>query len=647
MIVRRIQRAIGVACCAVLFAAAPVVRAQPGVPGTLAGFGLQTAWELDLKLVGEVVTRIALIDDSLYIVTNANHVIAVHAPTGIIRWSADLADIDQALRGPTHSKDYVFFTTGGTVIVLNRRTGELALEPRSINGVVIEIQHDTTLISVGEVHGLRVGDTLRVYRPNEVGEIAGSALAEIRLESVTNRNSKGKLRRLEGGDKVQPGDRVVGDLELPLKEVKLPFAASCAAVADEKRIYVGAANQRFYSIDILRGIQYWQLGTPKTVVGTPVIAGGNLYFAGLDGRVVSCTKEDKVKNWTFDTEEPVFSDVVVAPDSVYVASSDRSLYCLDRVIGKRRWRVRFDTPLLKSPVVALDRVYQSIPEEGLYALDAKTGAQIWRREEGGQFLLQTGRYSYLLSEESGEVLLVSSDSGGVVQVLEAPMFAFGAASQPDESIYLVGDCGAMACLRSTDAPRLRPEQVVDVLRNDRRAKAAAEVEAARLAARAKVEPEAPKRSKLPEYLFEEDWLTSKSTARPVGGRGLAGVAEEPVKPKGKPAAKKAEESEEEGAAEESEAEEKPAEEGAADEATGEESEDEGEGAAEEESDEEESATTEPSDEDEDSATTKPADEEDEGDDEAEEGDEESPDEEGSEEGKEEGEAKEEESPGAR
>lgn len=642
MIVRRMHKAIGVMCCAGLFAAAPAVQGDLVPPGALAGFGLQRAWEVELELSGELVSRIALLDDSLYVITNANRAYAVHAPTGIIRWSALLAEEDQALRGPSHSKDYVFFTTGGAVMVLNRRTGEPALEPRSINGVVIEVQHDTASTTVGEAHGVRVGDTLRVYRPNEVGEVSGSALAELKLSSVLNRNSKGKLTRLEGGETVRPGDRVVGDLELPLEKVKLPFAASCAAVADEKRIYVGAANQRFYSIDILRGIQYWQLMTPNTVAGTPIIAGGNLYFAGLDGRVVSCTKDDRVKNWTFDTEGPVFSDVVVTPNSVYVASSDRSLYCLDRVIGKRRWRVRFDTPLMTTPFVALDRVYQSIPEEGLYALDAKTGAQIWRRPEGGQFLLQFGRYSYVLSEESGEVLKVSTASGSAEQTLDASIVAFAAASQPEEAIYLVSCYGEISCLRSTDAPRLRPEQVADFLRNDRWAKAAADVEAAKLSARAKVKPETPVKSKLPEFLFEEDWLTSKSTARPVGGRGLVGEEEKPVKPKAKPAAKKAEESEEEGAAEESEAEEKPAEEGAANEASEEKSEDEAEEGTDEEAEDEESATTEPSDEDEDSATTKPADEEDEGDDE-------SSDEEGAEEGENEKEdegEKEEESPGA-
>jgi len=585
-----------------------------------------------LKLPGgEAVSRVSLLDDSLYVLTNANRVYAVHAPTGIIRWSALLAEEDQAIRGPSHGKDYVFFTTGGTVMVLNRRTGEPAGEPRKINGVVIEVQHDTVTISVGEAHGVRAGDVLKVYRPNEVGEVSGSAsaLAELRLTSVQNRNSMGKLTRLEGSATVRPGDRVLGDKEVPLEKVKLPFAASCAAVADEKRIYVGAANQRFYSLDILRGTQYWQLMTPNTVAGTPVIDRGQLYFAGLDGRVVSCTKDDREKNWVFATEAPVFADVIVSGEAVYVASSDRSLYCLDRIIGKRRWRVRFDKPLMQTPVVALDRVYQSIPEEWLFALEAKTGEQVWQRREGGQFLVQLGRYSYLLSAGSHEVLKVGSTNGIVEQTLSTAMVEFAAASQADQAIYLASRGGALACLRSKDAPRLTPEQVVDVLRNDRRAKVAEGVDAAHQAVKPK---EAPVKSKLPEILFEEDWLTSKSTATPVGGRGLVGEKEKPAKPEGKakpaakPAAKKGDESEEEGAAEESEeGEEKPA----ADES--------GEEKADEKAKEDESTTSEPADEDEDksaekdeSATSKPADEAEEG------GDDESSDEDADSDGDEEG-----------
>jgi outer membrane protein assembly factor BamB len=552
MTVKRSLRAICLLGCAVVLAGQGRVCADLVAPEALFGTGLQRTWELDLKLpCGECVTRIALLDDGLYVLTDNNRVFAVHAPTGIIRWSALLAEPDQVVRGPSHAKDYVFFTTGGTVMVLNRRTGEPIGEPRSIEGVVIEVQHDTATISIGEAHGLHAGDTLQVYRPNEVGAVnaGAAALAELKLTSVLNRKSKGRLTRLADSAAVRPGDRVMGEKEIPLEKVKLPFAASCAAVADEKRIYVGAANQRFYALGILRGFQEWQLMTPNTVVSTPVIDRGQLYFAGLDGRIVSCTKEDRVKNWEFMTEGPVFADVVVNGDGVYVASSDRSLYGLDRVTGKKRWRVRFEAPLMQAPVVALDRVYQSVPDEGLVALDARTGEQAWRHAEGGQFLLQLDRYSYLLSGASHEVLKVATANGHAAQSLNTSMVGFAAASQAEQSIYLVSPNGALACLRSKDAPRLRPEQVVEVLGNDRRAKTAAEVEAAHQAAKAKVP--APAKKTLPESLFEEDWLTSKSTATPVGGHGLAGTKEMPAKPEGKakpaakPTAKKAEESEEE------------------------------------------------------------------------------------------------------
>ncbi len=588
MTVRRTLRAIYVLGCACLCVPAIAFGEDLAAPGAVNGIGLQRTWELDLKLPPtEAVSRVSLLDDSLYVLTNVNRVYAVHAPTGIIRWSKLLAEEDKTIRGPSHGSGYVFFTTGGEVMVLNRRTGEPANEPRSINGVVIEVQHDTAIVSVGEAHGVHAGDTLRVYQPNESGDVTPStpALAELKLTSVQDRKSMGKLTRLEGGATAQLGDRVLGSLELPLEKVKLPFAASCAAVADAKRIYVGAANQRFYSLDILHGTQYWQLMTPNTVASTPLIDRGQLYFAGLDGRIVSCTKDDRVRNWEYLTEGPIFADLVIGGDSVYAASSDRSLYCLDRSSGKRRWRVRFDTPLLQAPVVADDRVYISIPEEGLFALNAKTGEQIWRRREGGQFLVQLDRYSYLYSPGSREVLKVNVNNGSVAQALNTPRSEFTAASQADQAFYLISGGGAIACLRSKDAPRLKPEQVVDVLRNDRRAKTAEEIDAAHRMA--KPQGTGPIKSKLPDSFFEEDWLISKSTATPVGGHGLAGQEEMPAKTEGKaksaakPAAKKGEEPDEEGTSEGEEgAEEKPA----------------ASGSDEDQAEEEEGATSKPSDE---------------------------------------------------
>ncbi len=496
--------------------------------GNLDRLGLSSRWNLDLAMDGgETVSRLALLDDNLYVLTDQNKVFAVHAPTGILRWSRFLAEPGQSIRGPSHNENHVFFTTGGAVVVLNRRTGDLASEPRSLRGVVIEVRHDTATISIGRAHGVRPDDIFKVVKLNEFGQPAGEPIAELDVNSVQERSAKGRLRRLDSGQRVSSGNRVTAEVALPLEKIDLPFAASSPAVADETRVYVGAANQRFYSLDILGGFQHWQLMTPKTVSASPALFGGQLYFGGQDGRVVCCTRENRVKNWTYETEGPIFADLVVTNERVFVASSDRSLYCLDRVTGERRWRERFDTPLDSAPIVTDKRLYQQVPQAGLFALDVATGEQLWRRPGGGRFLVQIEEDGYLVVEGSPfQVCRLDVATGRQKEAVRAGAVGFVAANQENQLILLASADGQLSCLRSRKAPHLRPEELAEAFRDDRKAGIASKVEADLAAQRAaKAGVAAPQKPRPP--LFEDDWLSSRSTARPVGGRGLVPETTEP------------------------------------------------------------------------------------------------------------------------
>lgn len=494
--------------------------------------GAQRYWQVDLTLEGgESVSRATLLDDNLYVFTDANRVYAVHALTGVIRWSHLIADPEQTVRGPSHNDNYVFFTTGGTVTVLNRRSGDAAADPRSLDGVVIEVQHDTATISKGSDHGVRPKDVFKVFHVSEYGEPTGEPIADLVIDTIRNRTSRGQLISRDSLMKAESGDHVVTEIELPLERVKLPFAASCAAVADDQRIYVGAANQRFYSLDIIGGYRNWQLMAPGTVSAKPVLRGPDLYFAGQDGGVVSCTKADRVKNWTFETEAPIFADPVVTDDRVFAASTDRSLYCLDRTSGKRIWRVRFDAPLNQSPAVSEGRVFQTVPGQGLVVLDLKTGDQLWQRAEGGQFLAQFEDDVLLYSGEGTRQLVrLEAKSGKVKDLSDLPDAQFAAADRESQAILLASPRGNLICLRSKKAPYLKPEQLAEVLRSDFKMKIAARMDAQRKAeAEASVVAPVEEKPRLPEWLMEDDFLSSRNTAKPVGGRSLVDTGEPAAK----------------------------------------------------------------------------------------------------------------------
>lgn len=494
----------------------------------LARLDLRSAWSIDLPLEGgEEVTRTIALDDNLYVLTSINRVYAVHLHTGILRWASDVSSAGDQVRGPTHSDQYAVFTTPGAVRMLDRRTGLIPGEPRHLSGVVVEIKHDTAEVNLGEVHGLKGGEILNVYMANEYGDREGDPVARIQLGVVKNRYSKGRITSLNPGVKPLAGYKVEADLDMPLEEVKLPFAASSPAVAHSSHLFVGAANQRFYCVDIHRDVTHWQLMTPSTVTATPVLDGKNLLIAGQDGLVTCCTQAEKARNWTFTTEGPIFANLVIDGDRLFVASSDRSLYCLNRVTGKRLWRERFDSQLNTAPMVSDGRVYLQVPDAGLHVLDATNGTQLWKRPQGGRFLLQLDRDVILLSGEgTGAMVRVDAAKGTRKQVAELSSVRQVTSSAAAQAILIASADGRVQSLRSRFAPRVRPEDVAEVLYDADKARAIAKVDADRKAAAEKKTVEQPRRPTARELMFDDDWLSSRSTAKPVGGHGLVDISED-------------------------------------------------------------------------------------------------------------------------
>jgi len=518
-----IPGAIPIAMTAILLSAPGISSASPISEAAGRQLNTQIFWTLRVPLAkDDWIARTVLLDDNVYALTHANKVFALHAGTGVVRWSAQVAEPGQTVRGPTHTSQYALFTTPGGVRIFDRRTGELASEPRTLDGVIIDVAHDTATISIGRVHGVRSGDLLSVRRKTSAGDLSEDALGQMRVTVVRETRARGVLSNYDKLNKPQSGDHVYAKVELPLKEVRLPFAASSAAAADDTWLYVGAANQRLYSIGIFGGFQHWQVLTPNTMSTTPILVEEDVIFADRSGRVASCTKELEAPtrmpktNWVFQTEGPIFADLAVTADRVYAASTDRSLYCLDRKTGRRVWRERFDTPLTDPPAVVGGLVLQQVPQQGLVALDAATGQTRWRFPIPAVFLVQVDKDLYLSAGEDGRALLrLNAETGERKAEVSFSVPTAAVGSQNDQSMILMTRSGQVTCLRPSNAPRLKPAELAEVLRNDRRAKLLKETEEARLAAASKSEPAAARAEKRLDFdQLLEDLFRSPRKGRP-------------------------------------------------------------------------------------------------------------------------------------
>lgn len=485
---------------------------------------LQLYWHAELPLGNDIVRRVVALDDCLYVITQQNMVYAIHGPTGVLRWSTAVAPPDQRLLGPTHSKSYAVFTTSTSIRMFDRVTGRLAGDARKIRGYVIEARGDDADIDLGRFHGLDVGMTLGIFRgsPGDLGE---KPLARFRIVSIRDRDANGRLIDVNPTDRPRAGDRVFAQINIPIEELKVPFSPSSPAVSDGDNVYFGAANQRFYALNVRLGVREWELLTPKTVTAEPVLLGDDLFIAGQDATVIRINAKDRTGVWPrpFRTEGPIFARPAVTPERVFVASSDRSIYAIDARTGRRVWRERFDRELLSPPTASGDAVYQFVPMMGLVALDAEDGSTRWKSGAGLSFLTQIGDTVYVLaglSEDNGTrvssaaIARFDAKSGDARGLEDAASCSFIVGTTKPAAIYACDRLGRVICARSKSEPHLKPGALAEAFRDEANVKAIAEVEK-RMEAERKAR-QAQQAGKRPKY----DPFTSKSAAVPAVGPGL-------------------------------------------------------------------------------------------------------------------------------
>lgn len=517
---------------------------------------LQLYWQARVGLdAGDTIDRIVALDDNIYLLSADNRAYCVHAATGLIRWSVEVAPPGQTVRGPTHSPRAAVFTTSTGIRLFDRRTGRLIGEPRSLVATLVEVRGDRADINIGRLHGLTPGDTLDVFRGTESGQ-AAAPIARFKAELVRDRECVGRFTELDQGNRPRPGDRLAARVEIPIEQIRAPFAPSSPAVADKEYVYYGAANQRFYSLLIIGGYRSWELLTPKTVTAEPVLIGEQLYLAGQNGHLTKLNARDRSPMWPepFKAEGPIFARPAVSGELVCVASLDRSVYAIRANSGRRVWRQRFEAELLNAPQISGEAVYQFVPGQGVVALDAADGEPRWRISDGLRLVTRIDKSIYLLVADAplrGELLeqpalvRVDEKSGkliGAALPLSGMSLVAGTSDPP--SVYAADRLGNLVCLRWSEAPFLRATEVADALRDE-----VTDGMAERRAAAA-VKPGKPAGKPV-------DPFASRTTAPPAASSGV--TPSEPAETQ--PAEKKADEPAEGENGEKPNGEDKPADEG--------------------------------------------------------------------------------------
>lgn len=104
------------------------------------------------------------------------------------------------------------------------------------------------------------------------------------------------------------------------------FGSSPALV--DNYAYIGAGTN-FVSIDIATHQVQWTFPTGGDIISSPAVAGNEIYFGSLDGRLYAVDRINGLKLWDAATGDEIDSSPAVADGMVYVGSFDGKLYAFE------------------------------------------------------------------------------------------------------------------------------------------------------------------------------------------------------------------------------------------------------------------------------------------------------------------------------
>ena len=173
-----------------------------------------------------------------------------------------------------------------------------------------------------------------------------------------------------------------------LFEVRPPLPAPSSTISSQPAAGEWSMAQRdLFRTGAVPGPAFAPTGTVEQIfesegpiLSTPAVAGGQVYVATSDRRIVALDEATGEVAWTYPVSGPVNSSPTVAEDLVFVGLRGGTLLALNTTTGDLEWSYETGNPIYGSATVLDGTLYIGSADHFLYALDARTGELRWSRE---------------------------------------------------------------------------------------------------------------------------------------------------------------------------------------------------------------------------------------------------------------------------
>lgn len=233
-----------------------------------------------------------------------------------------------------------------------------------------------------------------------------------------------------------------------LLEIRPPLPAPSSAITSQSAAGEWAMTQRdvWHTGTVPgpaftpKGSVQWQFESEGPLLATPAVAGGRVYVATSDYRVIALDMATGAEVWTRPVIGPVNSPPTVADDLVFVGMRDWTLLALDANTGELRWSYRTKNPIYGPATVLDGSIYVGSSDRHLYALDARTGKLRWSRKMEGWIMASPAvdRGIVVIGTQAGELYMVDASNGTLRNQVQVSRFSeINSATLVDDTAYVV------------------------------------------------------------------------------------------------------------------------------------------------------------------------------------------------------------------
>ncbi|MDG0816581.1 outer membrane protein assembly factor BamB family protein [Bdellovibrio svalbardensis] len=222
-----------------------------------------------------------------------------------------------------------------------------------------------------------------------------------------------------GVDGIAAYERETGDLKWRLPVVN-GVEPSAALIRD--RLFFGASDGNFYSIEASTGRVQWTFPTKIENLSEPLLDEGVVYFLSGSNVFYALDAATGKQLWLYSRQDTSQfsirggSKAALRNGILYVGFSDGSLVALNAKSGNVVWELQLNRnkrfrDIDATPVIDGDQIYIAGYDDKLYCVSAEKGEVVWRVDGGGYSGVSISGDKLFYPTTGGEVLALQKANG--------------------------------------------------------------------------------------------------------------------------------------------------------------------------------------------------------------------------------------------